>query len=125
MQAKLVGLFCALGFLTGAGDAIAQYSVPSQASRSNEHSSEDETRNIAGGQQVSGNYIAKDPGTPWELGASLNFVTSDESLGGKKLDFTDIMLLRLHALVVLGNYELFAGSDILPKQPSYTHVVQC
>src|SRR5690606_35209207 len=65
-------------------------------------------------------YIAKDHGIPWEIGASLNFITSEESLGDETLAFTDVMLLRLHALVALGDYELFAGSDILPKQPSYT-----
>lgn len=118
MQAKFVGLLCALGFLTWAGDAIAQYSVPSQASRGDKHTDESSAPvSIAYGENV----IAKDPGTPWELGASLNFITSEESLGGEKLKFTDVMLLRLHALVVLGDYELFAGTDVLPKQPSYTN----
>jgi len=58
--------------------------------------------------------------TPWEIGASLNFITSEPSLGAKELTFTDVMLLRLHTLVSLGRYEVFAGTDILPKQPSYT-----
>ena len=67
-------------------------------------------------------YIAKDSRIPWEIGASLNFITtSEDSLGGEELAFTDVMLLRLHALVSLGDYELFAGSDVLPKQPSYTN----
>jgi hypothetical protein len=57
---------------------------------------------------------------PWEVGSSLNFITSAASLGGEKLAFTDVVLLRLHALMSLGRYDLFMGSDILPKQPSYT-----
>ena len=57
----------------------------------------------------------------WELGATLNFVTADESLGAREISFTDVVLLRLHGLVSLGgSVELFVGTDLLPKQPSYT-----
>ncbi|HWU90890.1 MAG TPA: hypothetical protein VN253_26675, partial [Kofleriaceae bacterium] len=53
---------------------------------------------------------------------SLDFMTtSDPSLGGRKLKFTDVVLFRAHGLLALGRRaELFAGVDLLPKQPSYT-----
>jgi hypothetical protein len=48
-------------------------------------------------------------------------MTSDPSLGPRKLKFTDVVLFRAHGLVALGRRtELFAGVDLLPKQPSYT-----
>jgi hypothetical protein len=102
--------------LCWASDAWAQYSVPSQASRSNEDSVL-LVQHAGYGEPI----IAKDHAIPWEIGASLNFLTSEASLGDEKLAFTDVMLLRLHALVSLGDYELFVGSDLLPKQPSYTN----
>lgn len=116
MHAKLIG-FLAASLVLGAwaATAHAQYSVPSQASRSGS----DDAMEIASSpiEMVK----RKPPALPWELGASLNFVTSEESLAGEKLAFTDVMLLRLHALVSLGRFDVFAGTDILPKQPSYTN----
>ncbi len=116
MHARLSLLAIPLIIGAWAGDATAQYSVPSQASRSS-----DEVQ-IAYGNDTE---IVKRPeqrSLPWELGASLNFITSsEESLGGRKVALTDVMLLRLHAMISLGRFELFAGSDILPKQPSYTN----
>jgi hypothetical protein len=51
----------------------------------------------------------------------VNFLTSAPSLGGEELEFTDLVLLRLHGLIGLGDSaELFVGTDVLPKQPSYT-----
>lgn len=114
MLPKLVGLLCALCILAPAGESYAQYSVPSQAS------SADETELIiATGRPPA--EVPKKKSLPWEVGASLNFITSAASLGNKKLAFTDVMLLRLHALMSLGRYDLFMGSDVLPKQPSYTN----
>src|SRR5207249_3957322 len=56
-----------------------------------------------------------------ELGASLDFMTSDPSLGGRELKFTDVVLFRVHGLVAIGHrLELFGGADLLAKQPSYT-----
>lgn len=120
MHSKLLGLVAA-SFVLGAwaADARAQYSVPSQASRS-----ADELVIATGGSTEIVRRRA--PAIPWELGASLNFITSEASLGDKELALTDIVLLRLHSRVAVGRYEVFVGTDILPKQPSYTdeHVWQ-
>ncbi len=92
--------------------ASAQYNVPSQAS------GESRQLEIAGDEPA-----APAPGLAigWELGASLDFMTSDPSLGMRKLKFTDVVLFRTHGLLALGRRaELFAGVDLLPKQPSYT-----
>lgn len=99
--------------------ASAQYSVPSQTSRT-------EPVAVAGGRlgtargKVEKKLVSP---THWEVGASLNFLTSGEpSLGGEPLAFTDVALLRLHGLVsVAGKVEIFGGVDVLPKQPSYTN----
>jgi hypothetical protein len=94
--------------------ARAQYNVPSQASGESQ------------GIQIASDEIASQPKRPglslgWELGASLDFITSDPSLGDRKLKFTDVVLFRAHGLVALGRRaELFAGVDLLAKQPSYT-----
>ena len=87
-------------------------------------------RSVAGVGRVPATEIAGDgPAAParpgladrMQLGASLDFITSDPSLGGRKLKFTDVVLFRVHGLVALGRrVELFAGVDLLPKQPSYT-----
>jgi hypothetical protein len=95
--------------------ASAQYNVPSQASGDSKRSLE-----IADDGQQPG---PAPPGLAigWEVGASLDFLTSDPSLGGRKLKFTDVVLFRTHGLLALGRRtELFAGIDLLPKQPSYT-----
>jgi hypothetical protein len=109
---KLIIIGCVV---LGTRVASAQYNVPSQAS----------------GDSRQGLVIAEDereqpveqPKTPigWELGASLDFMTSDPSLRGEKLKFTDVVLFRVHGLVAIGRrLELFAGVDLLPKQPSFT-----
>jgi hypothetical protein len=100
--------------------AGAQYNVPSQASGQ------------SGKLEIAGDDPAK-PSAPalaigWEIGASLDFMTSDPSgrtvepsLAERKLKFTDVVLFRAHGLLALGRRtELFAGVDLLPKQPSYT-----
>lgn len=93
--------------------AAAQYNVPSQATG-------DSSRMI---------LIAEDPPKPkpeelelgGEFGASLDFLTRDRAPGEAALKFTDVVLFRVHGLVALGkSAELFAGVDLLPKQPSYT-----
>lgn len=100
--------------------AGAQYNVPSQASGQ------------SGKLEIAGGDPAK-PSAPglaigWEIGASLDFMTSDPSLriaepslAERKLKFTDVVLFRAHGLLALGRRtELFAGVDLLPKQPSDT-----
>lgn len=93
--------------------ARAQYNVPSQASG--------ESRSI---EIADDGPPRPEPGkTPlgWELGASLDFMTADRTLGGRRLKFTDVALFRAHGLLALGKRaELFAGVDLLPKQPSFT-----
>lgn len=114
MHVRLFGLLATTLILTAwASDASAQYSVPSQASRSS-----DEVEIAYGDSAI---VKREETSLPWEIGASLNFVTSEESLGGQELALTDVVLLRLHTMVSLGRFELFAGTDILPKQPSYTN----
>lgn len=93
--------------------ASAQYNVPSQAT------GQSQSLEIAG----DGPARPPPPGLAlgWELGASLDFLTSDPSLGERKLKFTDVVLFRAHGLIALGRRaEVFAGVDLLPKQPSYT-----
>ena len=114
MPAKLAALLCALSILASAGDSYAQFSVPSQASSADEG----ELLIAIGRPPVE---KPKEKSLPWEVGSSLGFITSAASLGDKKLAFTDVVLLRLHALMSLGRYDLFVGNDILPKQPSYTN----
>ncbi len=115
MQRRWAIAIVMLMWVVGERHAEAQYNVPSQASG--------DSRQVL--------IIADDPPptetTPplkigWELGASLDFMTSDPSLGGEELKFTDIVLFRVHGLVAIGKrFELFAGSDVLAKQPSYTN----
>lgn len=94
--------------------ASAQYNVPSQAS--GERGS---VQIAAGGAEII--EAPEKLSLGGELGASLDFMTSDPSLGGKSLKFTDVVLFRLHGLVAIGKRaELFAGTDLLPKQPSFT-----
>ncbi len=90
--------------------AWAQYSIPSEAASP--------ARSGSARQKIH-KEIVREQG--WDIGASLNFLTSDESLGGEDLKFTDLVLLRVHGLISLGRrMEIFAGADFLPKQPSYT-----
>ena len=110
----VVALVLMLVVIAGPRVASAQYNVPSQASG--------ESRSL----QIAGESPAAprpDEGPPlgWELGASLDFMTSDAGLAARKLKFTDVVLFRAHGLLALGRRtELFAGVDLLPKQPSYT-----
>jgi hypothetical protein len=102
-----------MAFVGHAHESLAQYSVPSQASSA-------EGEEIALSVRRKAEPPPKKPKLSWEIGSSLNFLTSAPSLAGKRLTFTDVMLLRLHGLVSIGRFKVFAGSDILPKQPSYT-----
>lgn len=105
---RFLGVGCIA--LLSASTAHAQYSVPSETSAS-QRADEGSVRTRATERLV------REAG--WEVGASLNFVTSKPSLGGEALEFTDLMLLRVHVLVSIGDAELYGGVDILPKQPSY------
>lgn len=88
------------------GRAAAQYAVPAAVST--------EAR-VGSARSRYERQLVRAAG--WELGASLNFLTSDDGLGG--LAFTDLVLLRAHGLISLGGHtELFGGVDLLPKQPS-------
>ena len=105
-----VSLTCLSCLLLAGGDALAQYSVPSQAASSGR---------VGTARSKVREELVSTRG--WEMGASLNFLTSEPSIGGEDLKFTDMVLLRLHGLISLGGaVELFAGTDVLPKQPSYT-----
>jgi hypothetical protein len=111
----------ALVMIVGPRIAGAQYNVPSQARsdelKSLEIASEDPDRPRRKGRSLG-----------WELGASLDFMTSDPTpastdpdLATRKLKFTDVALFRVHGLLALGRRaELFTGVDLLPKQPSYS-----
>ncbi len=110
--AALLSLLVTLAFTA---TSHAQYSVPSQAS------SVDSDEILIATGIIKSAPEKKERSLPWEIGASLNFLTSAPSLGGEQLAFTDVMLLRLHALMSLGRYDLFMGGDLLPKQPSYTN----
>jgi hypothetical protein len=110
MRASIV----ALVIITATRVAHAQYNVPAQVSGDSR-----ERVVIATGDPAH----APDAKTPigWELGGSLDFLTSDPTLAGKPLKFTDVVFFRAHGLVAIGKHlELFAGTDLLPKQPSYT-----
>jgi hypothetical protein len=95
----------------------AQYNVPSQASS-------DSRVQIAGesedDQQIATSPKKLAPG--FELGASLDFLTTgDRTLGDQRVEFTDVVFFRVHGLIPIGKHaELFAGIDLLPKQPSFT-----
>lgn len=106
----------ALVVLASVRAASAQYNVPSQASG--------QAESIQIASDGPAHVKAQAPGRPlgWELGASLDFMTtSDPSLGGRKLKFTDVVQFRAHGLLAIGRRaEVFAGVDLLPKQPSYT-----
>lgn len=116
---RILGLL-ALLLIASAGTARAQYNVPAQATG-------DTVIETTAGRNHSYEYadvdmqLAHDPGLGWELGASLDFLTRDRLPGGEPLKLTDVVLFRVHGLVAVGRRsELFAGVDILPKQPSYT-----
>ncbi len=103
-----------LVLLVTAGVARAQYNVPSQATSS------ERMIQIAGEGPV---MVEPDPKLRlgYELGASLDFLTRDRARGVDELKFTDVVLFRLHGLMSIGaRLELFAGVDLLPKQPSDT-----
>lgn len=95
-----------------AGSASAQYNVPASATG-------DPSRLIIA-EDVTPTPSAKST-LGYELGASLDFLTTDRAAGMPALKFTDVVLFRVHGLLALGTRaELFAGVDLLPKQPSYT-----
>jgi hypothetical protein len=111
-------LLLVLFVVLAASTAHAQYNVPSQASgdaRSRTLIAEDDGHQIAVSPQPP-------PSRGWELGASIDFMTtSGAGLGERPLEFTDLVLFRVHALVAIGRRgELFGGVDLLPKQPSFT-----
>jgi len=57
----------------------------------------------------------------YELGADLDYLTSEGGLSGARIDFTDVVLLGLHGRVALrGLVEVYGELDLLPKQPSFT-----
>ena len=109
----VVVLLLMLALIAHERTASAQYNVPSQAS------GESRSLQIAGDSTIA----TRPEGAPlgWELGASLDFMTSDAGPLGRRLKFTDVVLFRVHGLLALGpRAELFAGVDLLPKQPSAT-----
>jgi hypothetical protein len=98
------------------GVAFAQYNVPAQATGGSEALARDDSNDsvtvIAEGDDEIGQ----------EVGASLDFVTRDGATGERAFKFTDVVLFRLHTLIAVGNdTEIFAGVDLLPKQPSDTN----
>jgi hypothetical protein len=115
---RLLGLIVAL-LLTSAGVAHAQYNVPAPVTGDTQYelATSDRTR----GYQQDVQLAQDEPGLGWEVGAGLDFLTRDRLPGGEPLKFTDVVLFRVHGLLSLGRRsELFAGVDLLAKQPSYT-----
>ncbi len=54
-----------------------------------------------------------------EFGFNLRFVTAPAGPGGERLRFSDLVVGRLHMRHALGGRaELYAGTDVLPKQPA-------
>ena len=97
--------------------ASAQYNVPSQATGDSSRMvlAKDEQQVIAIGAESKTEL-------GYEFGASLDFLTRDRAPGEKALKFTDVVLFRVHGLLAIGkDGELFAGVDLLAKQPSYTN----
>lgn len=61
------------------------------------------------------------PAGSYTLGADLSFLTADAGFGAGELKFTDVVLFRPRARYTPGErVELFAGTTLLPKQPSVT-----
>jgi hypothetical protein len=55
------------------------------------------------------------------VGVDLSFLTADAGLGDGPTRFTDVVLFRPRARYTPGNrVELYAGTTLLPKQPSFT-----
>jgi hypothetical protein len=55
------------------------------------------------------------------VGGDLRFLTAEGGLGDEALRFTDVVLLDVNGRLALGGRgELFAGTTLLPKQPSRT-----
>jgi hypothetical protein len=55
------------------------------------------------------------------VGADISFVTAAGGLGAGEILFTDLVLLRPRLRYALGDKsEVFAGTTLLPKQPSFT-----
>jgi len=95
-------------FLSLPTAALAQYSIPKDAASS---------ARIGSARQKVYKKLVREGG--WELGGSINFITSTEDLGNGELEFTDLVVARLHGLVSIGGkVELFGGTDLLPKKPS-------
>jgi hypothetical protein len=111
---RIHGCVVALVVIAGTRTAGAQYNVPSQASG--------DSMKIAGsGEEAVTIASTEGRALGWELGASLDFMTGEAGLGEDKLKFTDVVLFRTHALLAIGRRtEVFAGVDLLPKQPSST-----
>jgi hypothetical protein len=104
-----------LVLISASGTAFAQYNVPAQATGSTEAMLADSS---------SSGEIATDDAEEelgQEVGASLDFLTRDSGPNERAFKFTDVVLFRLHSLVAIGRQtEVFAGVDLLPKQPSDT-----
>jgi len=107
-----------IGILLGATmPAAAQYNVPSQATG-------DSSRLVLATDEHQQVIATTEPAPlklGYEFGASLDFLTRERAPGEKALKFTDVVLFRVHGLLAIGpRGELFAGVDLLAKQPSYT-----
>lgn len=100
------------------GVAHAQYNVPAQATgRSRTERAHDEIATDGGNVIAKPDEAATEIGQ--EVGASLDFLTRDGASNARAFKFTDVVLFRLHMLVAIGrSTEVFAGVDLLPKQPS-------
>jgi hypothetical protein len=100
------------------GVAFAQYNVPAQATGGSA-----DARHT--GDESYDSEIAsseKDDDIGQEVGASLDFVTRDGATSERAFKFTDVVLFRLHTLIAIEKQtEIFAGVDLLPKQPSETN----
>jgi hypothetical protein len=55
------------------------------------------------------------------LGGALQFMTGDGGLGSEGIQFTDVVLLSLHARRSFKHrFEVFGATGLVPKQPSFT-----
>ncbi|MGN6109012.1 MAG: hypothetical protein ACTHU0_28155 [Kofleriaceae bacterium] len=113
MDSKLRWTLATVAILGGSAHAEPEREVPSQASHA------DVIRLGSSPRGVAQDYLVLPAGG--EISASMRFVTSEPSLGGEPLRFSDLALFGLAGRWSLARWlEASASVDLLPKQPSFT-----